>query len=57
MWGNKIDVSAYGFHSIADMVITDMVPIPGFSSTPPTALSLLPPAIRASRTRLTLYFA
>ena len=24
MWGNKIDVSAYGFHSTADMVITDM---------------------------------
>jgi hypothetical protein len=30
MWGNKIDVSAYGFHSIADMVITDMVPIQDF---------------------------
>jgi hypothetical protein len=29
--GDKIDVSAYGFHSIADMVITDMRPTPGSS--------------------------
>ena len=50
--GDKIDVSAYGFHSLADMMITGMGATPRSPSTPTNSVTLVgisdPNALHAS---------